>query len=622
MQALLPTRRHRGVLAALTALALVVLWSVPAAAQNGVMMQYFHWYLTPQDDLWQQVASEADALAAAGVTALWLPPATKGTSGDDVGYGVYDLYDLGEFDQKGSVRTKYGTRAEYLAAIQAAHAAGVQVYADVVFNHKGGADATEWVEAVRVDPGNRNQELGGDVWIEAWTRFDFPGRGTTYSPFKWRWYHFDGTDWAQNLQESGTIYKFRGTGKAWDWEVDGENGNYDYLMFADLDMDHPEVRSELESWGTWYVGATGVDGFRMDAVKHIQYGFFSAWLDHVRGATGLPLFTVGELWSYDVGKLHNFLTKTGGRMSLFDAPLHMNFYNASSSGGAFDMRTLMDGTLMQQQPGKAVTLVENHDTQPLQALESPVADWFKPLAYAFILLREEGYPCVFYPDYYGATYTDRGGDGNLYTVVMPSHRGVLDPLLAARRDFAYGPQYSYLDHWDVIGWTRLGDAAHPRAMAVVMSDGPGGSKWMEVGKANALFRDLTGNRADTVTTNEWGWGEFPVDGGSLSVWVQDPIQPDEVSVYFSCYNGYTFTGQNVYVVGSIAELGSWDPAAAIQLNPTEYPTWTEGIDGLPSNTAVEWKCIKKYGTQVEWQPGANNYFTTPLSGTVTAGGSF
>ena len=43
-----------------------------------------------------------------GVTALWLPPAYKGAGGDkDVGYGVYDLYDLGEFNQKGSVPTKY-----------------------------------------------------------------------------------------------------------------------------------------------------------------------------------------------------------------------------------------------------------------------------------------------------------------------------------------------------------------------------------------------------------------------------------------------------------------------------------------------------------------------------------
>lgn len=53
-----------------------------------------------------------------------------------MGYGIYDLFDLGEFDQKGTVPTKYGTRQEFEASVQACHAAGMQVYADTVFNHK------------------------------------------------------------------------------------------------------------------------------------------------------------------------------------------------------------------------------------------------------------------------------------------------------------------------------------------------------------------------------------------------------------------------------------------------------------------------------------------------------
>src|SRR5512138_1952171 len=98
---------------------------------NGVMMQYFHWYVPSDGTLWKFVSSKATEIAEAGITSLWLPPAYKGIGGSaDVGYGVYDLYDLGEFDQKGSVRTKYGTRDEYLAAVQALRDAGVQVYAD------------------------------------------------------------------------------------------------------------------------------------------------------------------------------------------------------------------------------------------------------------------------------------------------------------------------------------------------------------------------------------------------------------------------------------------------------------------------------------------------------------
>ncbi|WP_412729419.1 alpha-amylase [Geobacillus stearothermophilus] len=481
-----------------------------AAPFNGTMMQYFEWYLPDDGTLWTKVANEANNLSSLGITALWLPPAYKGTSRSDVGYGVYDLYDLGEFNQKGAVRTKYGTKAQYLQAIQAAHAAGMQVYADVVFDHKGGADGTEWVDAVEVNPSDRNQEISGTYQIQAWTKFDFPGRGNTYSSFKWRWYHFDGVDWDESRKLS-RIYKFRGIGKAWDWEVDTENGNYDYLMYADLDMDHPEVVTELKNWGKWYVNTTNIDGFRLDAVKHIKFSFFPDWLSYVRSQTGKPLFTVGEYWSYDINKLHNYIMKTNGTMSLFDAPLHNKFYTASKSGGAFDMRTLMTNTLMKDQPTLAVTFVDNHDTEPGQALQSWVDPWFKPLAYAFILTRQEGYPCVFYGDYYGIPQYN-----------IPSLKSKIDPLLIARRDYAYGTQHDYLDHSDIIGWTREGVTEKPGSgLAALITDGPEGSKWMYVGKQHAgkVFYDLTGNRSDTVTINSDGWGEFKVNGGSVSVWV-------------------------------------------------------------------------------------------------------
>ena len=41
------------------------------AELNGTMMQYFHWYVKPQDDLWNRVAAEARNLAAAGIAAIF-----------------------------------------------------------------------------------------------------------------------------------------------------------------------------------------------------------------------------------------------------------------------------------------------------------------------------------------------------------------------------------------------------------------------------------------------------------------------------------------------------------------------------------------------------------------------
>ncbi len=498
-----------------------------SSAQNGTMMQYFHWYTPGGGVWWNNVKNNSASLADMGITALWLPPAYKGSGAEDVGYGVYDMYDLGEFNQKGTVRTKYGTKDQYLAAIKAAHKAGLQVYADVVFNHRGNADYTytdlnpgKYVEAVRVARDNRNYEYGGTAWINPWTEFTFPGRiksssNYKYSNFKWTYYHFDGVDWDQRNGESA-IFKFRGSGASWDWEVDSENGNYDYLMYADVNMDHPDVVSELKKWGKWYVNFAGIDGFRMDAVKHIKFSFFPNWLSSVRSSTGKELFTVGEYWNYDLGKLKNFLSKSNYCMSLFDAPMHMNFYNASYGNGNYDMGAILNGTLTKDNPVKSVSIVENHDTQPCQALESTVNWWFKPLAYAIILLRQEGYPCVFYPDLYGASYSDKGYSINMAPVSK------LDKLIKARKLYAYGTQRDYFDDRNIIGWTREGVSDISKsACAVIMSDNSGGSKWMEVGKkwAGKKFYDYLGNKSGTVTINSDGWGQFYCNGGSVSVYV-------------------------------------------------------------------------------------------------------
>lgn len=487
---------------------------------NGTMMQYFHWYIPADGTLWEKVESSATELAKAGFTGLWLPPAYKASGGGyDVGYGVYDLFDLGEFDQKGTVRTKYGTRDQYVSAVSAAHKVGIQVYADAVFNHRNGGDEIEEVEATPVAFNDRNREIGPARNIRIWSKFTFPGRGDTYSSMKWHWWHFDAVN--HNAYDSNDITIYRLKDKHFDTEVDPREGNYDFLMACDLDMGHEQVRGELKYWGEWFLDTTGCDGFRLDAVKHIRSFFFNEWLDHVRHYTKRNLFSVGEYWLDDIEALHWFIAQTGGRMALFDVPLHYHFYQASRAGGQYDMRRILDGTLMQQQPALAVTFVDNHDSQPLQMLESVVEPWFKPLAYALILLRREGYPCVFYADYYGAHYRDRGRDGNEYEIWMPSHRWLIDKFLQARTNYAYGDQYDYFDHPDLIGWTRLGDEDHPKALAVVMSDGPGGGKWMEVGQPNAVFRDITEHVQIPVQTNEWGWGEFYCNGGSVSVWVQD-----------------------------------------------------------------------------------------------------
>lgn len=478
--------------------------------KNETIIQYFEWYLPEDAAHWKRCIKAAGELAEDGITMAWLPPAYKGQGGiHDVGYGVYDTYDLGEFEQKGTIPTKYGTKEEYIEAIHALQAEGIQVLADIVLNHRMGADEQETILATRENWGNRFQDISGEEEVQVWTKFTFSGRAGKYSDFQWNWTCFDGTDWDEERKEKA-LFRFKG--KSWDSGVDGENGNYDYLMGDDLDMKNPEVMAELERWGKWYLDTTGVDGMRLDAVKHINFEFFNQWLGRMREYKEKNFFAVGEYWSPDNGKLVNYLNESGKCMQLFDVPLHFKFYEASHSGGSYDMRNLLHNTLTEADSWHAVTFVDNHDTQPGQALQSFVMEWFKPLAYGIILLQEAGIPCVFYGDYYGIPHDN----------IPPIKE--LKKLLEVRKKYAYGSQHSYYDHPNVVGFTREGAEENPDSgLALLISDGSGGAKQMYIGKkfAGKMFYDIMGKCQEKVVIDEAGCGIFRVEGGSVSVWIME-----------------------------------------------------------------------------------------------------
>ena len=95
----------------------------------------------------------------------------------------------------------------------------------------------------------------------------------------------------------------------------------------------------------------------------------------------------------------------------------------------------------------------------------------------------------------------------------------------------------------------------------------------------------------------------------------------QTSVNFVCTNGTTTPGQSVFVVGNIPQLGGWNVANAIKLDPNVYPTWTGVIENLPPSTTIEWKCIKRNNNDngnLVWEPDGspnpNNIITTPGSG--------
>lgn len=114
---------------------------VPVLAQDDVMMQGFYWDV-PVDEQnlngfwWDTLTVKAPDWGAAGFTGVWVPSPAKGNWGIiDMGYGIFDHYDLGNYNQKGSVQTRFGSKQELLDMVSAMNQNGIEVYADIILNH-------------------------------------------------------------------------------------------------------------------------------------------------------------------------------------------------------------------------------------------------------------------------------------------------------------------------------------------------------------------------------------------------------------------------------------------------------------------------------------------------------
>jgi len=436
-----------------------------ATELNKTMMQAFEWYV-PDDGLhWNRLAAAAAPLADMGLSAMWVPPTYKGAMKGDTGYGVYDMWDMGEFDIGigTGIRTKYGDHLQLRSMISSLHNNGIAVLEDAVFNHRFSVENPEVVSNVskcQMYTYNRDSTCGYYGNATMYTVLKFPQRAGKYDTYQWNSYSFNSADWDAATKTSA-LFKWRN----FNWEVDTENGNYDFLMASNVDFNQTFVVDQLKKWSNWAMDEWGFDGFRYDAVKHIKFDAItspdkkSGILDAVRAAHPTKsIFAVGEYWNRDLNSLVNYLNKSGWGMSLFDVPMHFKFFGIGQGG--FDLRNVNSGNLANVNYGmNSVTFVDNHDTQYGQALLSPVADWAKPMGYAYILTNQSGLPMIFYADYYGYDYRPSGYSNG----TLGSKEGIkgnlsvtINKLMAARTKAAYGKQNDYFDDGDVVGLSREG----------------------------------------------------------------------------------------------------------------------------------------------------------------------
>ena len=250
---------------------------------------------------------------------------------------------------------------------------------------------------------------------------------------------------------------------------------------------------------------------RLDAIKHMKDQFIAQFLDAVRSERGNDFYAVGEYWNGDMETLDNYVEAVDHKVNLFDVPLHYNMFQASLERKDYNMQNILKNTLVEHHCELAVTFVDNHDSQHGSSLESQIEDWFKPLAYGLILLMKDGYPCLFYGDYYGVK-----GEKS-------PHTKIIDILLDARRKYAYGEQIEYFDHPSTVGFIRTGDEEHPGSgLVLLMSNDEAGNKIMNLGKEHKgeVWREITGSISDEVTVDEEGNGDFSVKARNLAVWVK------------------------------------------------------------------------------------------------------
>lgn len=328
-------------------LSLVLFLAAPALA-DGVLIEGFYWDTTspdPNASWWQYLADRCLELKKIGITGIWTPPATKGAAGGfSDGYDLYDYYDLGSKDQKGSIATRYGTKEQFLSLIGIAHANGIDIYSDIVMNQRAGGD----------DHGYDYSHLAG---AEAVGRF-------TMGP--WDFHHNGQGDW-----------------------------NMDLIGMRDVAQENPATRQHLFDWIRWYDRQTGNDGYRIDAAKHMPFDFQEGALYQIQEGMGQQRFAVGEYYDANPNTLEYYVGAVHRRACVFDYQLFFCMRDLETGGGYFDMGRLNREHFWDVM--RSCTFVNNHDTfergNGLQIFTRA------NLCYAFTL-TSGGYPTVFWKDLY------------------------------------------------------------------------------------------------------------------------------------------------------------------------------------------------------------------------------
>jgi alpha-amylase len=382
----------------------------------GVLMQAFYWDCPKQENQefqwWNFLTAKIPGLKQAGFTALWLPPACKAANlhgNMSMGYDPYDYYDLGEYDQKSSIKTWFGSKDELLTLIETAHANNISIYADMVLNHTSGADEAE------LNPIDN---------IIRWTKYTPKSKKFNRD---WLCYH-------------PSIYE------RWDDQI--------FEGMPDICHRNPYVYNEMLEYARWLIEDIGFDGFRYDFVKGYGGWLITAILErlYIKGSNKFySPFGVGEYFDNNEMYITDWLQHTNAfsdnPVSVFDFPLRDRLKQLCNDTNFSLTRLTQPGTVVTDGESRyAVTFVENHD---VARCDPVITD--KLLAYAFILTHE-GYPCVFWQDYYNYNLAQNGKSNGIDALVRvhEQYAGGCTDILHYDDNLYIMQRNGYLEHKGLI----------------------------------------------------------------------------------------------------------------------------------------------------------------------------
>jgi alpha-amylase len=131
-------------------------------------------------------------------------------------------------------------------------------------------------------------------------------------------------------------------------------------MFSDIDHRNPEVRADIFNWVQWLSTQLTLGGLRLDALGHFSGKFLRDLLFHIDKSVDSNWFIVGEYWRDNSEVLARYIEYMGGRISLFDVRLLMNFSKLSLEENS-DLCTVFKDSLASLKPQNAVVSLTHSD---------------------------------------------------------------------------------------------------------------------------------------------------------------------------------------------------------------------------------------------------------------------